>query len=427
MSHDPTNVLLDDGALVVCDGTRNKCCYNKQYADLACKRLHGDKYGYSNVFATPAEGKCPPNQQSFQCRADTTTECSREYNRDGPYGTHLLDEHPPRYWDEIYKNTADFWKKSDQYCRQKYGVNAIRAFGDRTHPNGRCVRVSWDQSPQLYPDSGQEKYAITLNTGVGQFVPVTRPYTHIPTAPEPQKLEDCCDPNNAGAPGKNPVCGPQVCFGKKACDNTNIVKQVCSDRDNVAKNEKCADVCTRMNVAGNGSWCNEPIKEYCQGKNLETETCRNFCSADNLDLNPDLASFCDNQYVNYCASKESFVDKKRQEQLCGCINSPFPLASCVDANCSNKIGVMTTNLRRIFRDNLCPTICTQNIIIDGKPVVNIDRIRWTQYCPGYPYPNSPDNPYSPPKETKRAQIVQYTTIGVVLVLVILALVFLFLR
>lgn len=433
--YDPTNVLLDNGSLAQCATSADGlCCYTKEYADLACKRKFGQQYGFSNVtseVATPSDDPTRPKLpqcvrgQPYVCRANVTEMCKRGYNKDGPYGTDLRDPNPPWFVTQIWNNTPQFWSGSDSYCR-KYGPNGIRAFGDQNYPiDGRCVRAEWKKA-SLYPDEGKSEYAIRYNLGFAVNGRHTRPSgTMIPSTPS-EPLEKCCNPNEVK--DMDQVCDPQTCFGKKACDQSQYAQQFCSDKDNVANDPACIDSCLRLNNVGSSSWCNAPIKNYCQGKNLESEACRTYCTAANLDKNPDLAAFCDNQYVNYCQRTDNEVDIKRQKQLCGCINSPFPLASCVDAACSNQISVMTSNLRKVFRDNLCPNICTQNIVIDGKAVVDIDRVKWQQYCPGVPVPGDGDNPYTPPdviQKEKESKLMLQVGVPIIFVLLILALVFLF--
>jgi hypothetical protein len=443
--YDPTSVLLGNGGFASCKESSN-CCGSIQYADLFCKHTYGGQYGYSNVFATPAINdpiRPVPTCKTgnvYQCRANVTQECDRgtdAYNRKGPFGTVLLEEKLtagtlPKQGNTYmtYSNTPAYWAALDGYCRAKYGKTAVRAFGDRNNPYGRCVRVDWTKS-QYYPDSNLQQYAITQWRGSMPplQVPVTRPDVIIPTAPS-EDIEKCCNPKDPD-PYASFACSPQTCFGKKACDNTQIVQSICSDKDNVATDSKCADTCVRLNDTGSSSWCNNPIKAYCQGKNLETETCRNYCSAANLDNNPDLAAFCENQYVNYCAKKnDPSVDVKRQEKLCACINSPLPNAACVDAACTNGISVLAKRQRDTFKAG-CPDICLQNFVVDGKVVVDIDHLKWEQYCPGQPIPGSnPDNPYYPPDVITKETISKYATyigVPVIIVLVIIALVFLLLK
>jgi hypothetical protein len=66
----------------------------------------------------------------------------------------------------------------------------------------------------------------------------------------------------------------------------------------------------------------------------------------------------------------------------------------------------------------CPDVCQQNFIIDGNAVVDIDKTKWEQYCPGYPVPGSPDNPWTPSDKDNKTQIAWYVGGGVLAALVI---------
>jgi hypothetical protein len=435
---DPTNAQLDKGALITCGGNVDpKCCYSRAFADRACKKAYGDLCGYSNVhaeLATPSStGPVLPNcpiGQPYECRADITPMCpSRDalkYNKDAKFG--MMQTAP-------YAQQQPLVAQFNSFC-QSLGPNSNRMFADLAGADptkntwnqkdwGQCVIGSWTPG-QLYPDTGSF-------TGLVATFPNNIPSyrgDEVMPSQTTEPLEDCCNPVDAG-PAKEKkrvqVCSPQTCFGKKACDTTNIVKQICSDKDNIATDNACVDTCIRLNKTGSQSWCNVPIQTYCQGKNLETEGCRRYCSADNIDLNPQLASFCDNAYVNYCSSKDPSYDEKRQKQLCGCINSRLPSAICVDAACTNQIAVTPTKQRQILKSG-CPDICQQNIFVDakGNAVIQIDDLNWSQICPNTPPPGSnPDNPWAPPGEEKGLRLGWYIGVPALVVLIVLVLVFLF--
>lgn len=416
---DNTNVILPDdpnqppnqlGDLVRCGtGTDDKCCFNIDFANRACKRQYGAQYGYSQVWAQqalPKDGRPVPNCSTgapYECHANTNAFCVRPvpYNKDGIYGTMLVNDNPAG-------GIEDSW------CRNVHGPNAIRAFyGDGQW--GKCVIANWKPPPQLYPDQG----------GVGPF---PRSDGTLIVNPPVELTNDCCNPVlTQRVTPLTSFCDTQTCFGKPVCDTQPSVQAYCSDRDNITKDQNCIDTCIRQNNFGQQSWCNTPIKNYCVGKNLETETCRQYCSAGNLDSNPELAAFCDNAYTNYCQSKNySIYDQKRQEQLCGCINSPLPLSFCVDSKCTNNIALSTSRQRQIVQQSGCPNICLQNLVVDGNAIVNIDNLKWQQYCPGVPVPGSnPDKPWEPEKESKTVRLGWLIGAPTLVLLIVLALVFLF--
>ncbi len=418
-SNDPnlTGIIPIQEAPVKCgDGTGAQCCYTPEQARWSCaKQLgadgksFGETYGYSNISARviPSDNKNFINcsrGQPYACYANTKSACPDSvtwpYNKKGVWGAHR-----PYYQPQTFNDFVN----GDKFCKEKNGPNSVfMGFNEGTPEFNKwgagCYIQDWTQQP----------------------------------------LNDCCTPGSEKKAGfREGLCSPQTCFGKPQCDQTPITAQICSDKDNVAKDQGCIDTCLRSNDTNSVAWCNPKIKEFCQGKNLETEACRTFCSQDTLDMNPDLANYCDNAYVQYCQSTDyKTVDRQRQSQLCGCINSPLPQANCVDSKCTNAIAIKTKSLR----DNKgkCPSnICIQQIYIDanGNPVIDIDRNQLRQICgpdfdpyaPKPPGPGpvppgpTPNPPYEPP-QTKSGQNLELLIGGpLVLVLVIVAFVFLFRR
>lgn len=382
-------VELNNGAPIICGEKDAKCCYTQEDARDSCAytrspdvsgELYGKKYGYSNLSVRPIAPGDPAYQPcnkgvQYRCYANTKAPCPTEkwdksYNRDNPDGSHR----PP--FPIKVKSLGVF------DCSEN-GPNATVLFprGDGVF----CAIKDWTQQP----------------------------------------LEICCDPGKSYP--RSLGCSPQTCFGRPACDQTSVVAQICSDKDNVAKDPGCIDTCLRSNDTNSVSWCNPKIKDYCQGKNLETEACRQYCSQDSLDKNRELAEFCDNSYVQYC-QKTTDIDPERQRQLCGCINSKLPQANCVDSACTNQIAIKTKSLRE-NKGKCDGNICISQIYIDartGKPIIDIDRVKFEQYCPGQPIPGSdPDNPYAPEKPKVPRNLELFVGVPVVLVLVVVALVLLF--
>ncbi len=405
---DPTNKVLGDGEIIACGTTGDDryCCFSQLHANRACKQAFGREYGYSNVWAIPATVK--PNRvrptptcnkgSAYECRANTLPPCRKLYNKDGVFGTEKVGP--------VDSSKTKFFEK----CAQ-YGTNAFPEMDSTEHLTGQCIISSW-KDQQLLPFS--------LGPSLDDVV--------FPTTPQ-EPTELCCNPK-----AKDPLpsnteqylrsfCDPQTCFGKRACDDTKTVQQFCSDKDNVTKDPACIDTCIRSNDRSGGGWCNAKIKEVCQGKNLETDGCRQYCSANNLDKNRELADFCDNSYVQYCKSNDyATFNRERQAQLCGCINSPLPQANCVDNKCTNGIAIQTKSLRE--RKGKCEgNICISQIYIDvktGNPIIDINKVKFEQYCPGVIPPWELQ-----PKQNWRQNLELYIGIPVVLALVVVALVFLF--
>lgn len=388
VSNDPNwtgELLLNDGAPIQCGSTNAQCCYSAENARDACAKQiglegtsYGKYYGYYNISARPI----PPgdakyvscNQgQPYACYANTKASCPPRlgyaYNKDGPDGSHKVGNQPQNLNDVI---------KGTPFCQEKNGPNSIMVSTPSTGP--QCVIQDWSSQP----------------------------------------LEACCTPGNENKMGLyESLCGPHSCFGQASCDNTQIVAQICSDKDNVANDPGCIDTCLRSNDRNSVPWCNPKIKEYCQGKNLETEACRRYCSQDSLDKNPELADFCDVSYSQYCKSTDySLYSREKQDQLCPCINSSLPIANCVDNKCTNGIGIKT----KLLRENKCGgNICISQIYIDvktGNPIIDIDRVKFEQYCPGVVPPWN--------LKPKTVQNLEWYIGGpVLLALIVVALVFLF--
>lgn len=390
--------VLNNGAPVTCGGTQ--CCNSQVEARFACNqqlapgvdgKTNGQYYGYSNISAQqiPREDKnnyvdcVGTTGHAYACYANDKASCptrnSYPYNKDGQFGSHRPSWQP--------QSSSDFLR-GDAFCREKNGPNAVMS----THRDGMFI----------------------VSTGCDIYDWTTQP------------LEQCCAPGSQTMPGLyESNCGPQTCFGKPACDKTDIVEQICSDKDNVAKDQACIDTCLRSNDTNSVRWCNPQIKKYCQGKNLETEVCRTYCTQDSIDQNPELAQYCDGAYVQYCKSTNyKTYDRKTQDKLCGCINSPLLQANCVDNKCTNGIAIKTKSLR----DNKgqCPdNVCISQIYIDPNNTGNIDINigKWNQICPGVAPPGSdPNNPFA----KKSIQNLEWYIGGpLLLALLVVALVFLF--
>jgi hypothetical protein len=344
------------------------CCDSSADAELACKTRYGSQKGWANVFARqvtdmPDCGRGLP----YRCFADTSPDCARnsnglyKYNRDGPNGTFRLSGpgtcpiYPGEYGRDI--------------CQQKFaeaGTNNAVCYGylephDQAYiPPGydSCVIADWN-SPHREATEG---------------------------------IKDCCNPS-LGLKQSTLVCGPKTCFGKRRCDDAASVRTWCSDKDRIATDPACIDTCVRTNDKAIGNvetWCTTKIKAYCQGKKLETDACQKYCSAKNLDSNVPLANFCEDAYTRYCASDDyKTYSSSRQAELCGCIGSPIPQVVCVGATCKLDTNPIPTTIqqRQFLKSDGCSSaICLQNFIVDGKPVINIDNSKWTQYCPGVPVP-----------------------------------------
>jgi hypothetical protein len=391
----PSECRLDKGAFAVCGEVFPTCCFSAQDAIGQCKRKYGPDYGWSNVTARQATAETLSKDQklpdcarglAYQCYANIDLPCDSAvkqtvpYNKNGPFGSNLILNDSVCY---EHGGDADcrWWYTGDKNAK----INAQCIFGVPTSKTGQVCAISdWK----------------------GQF------------GGNAQPLEDCCNPANTSAT-RSLYCDPQTCFGRPDCDRASVTQQVCSDKDNIATDPACKDTCMRLNETNSRTWCNDAIQKYCEkGNNIESEECRDYCTAKNLDENKDLAEFCENAYGLYCKS-EDYVryNRARQSQLCGCIGSPIPEAVCVGADCTNSIGPTTRAQRDILRAGCPDTICLQNFIVDGKAVINIDNSSWNQYCPGYAIPGS--------KATNPQNVSLYVIVPVIVILLIAALVLLF--
>lgn len=205
--------ICDGGAPVLCGGSQ--CCNSAAEARNVCGVRFGPTYGWSNTWAQaiPKESKnyvdCGRSGAAYECRATIAPSCpnryNRPYNKDGPYGSHRVGVQPT--------NSSE-WNRRDAFCREKNGPNAVMTTTPR---------------PDIAPGAVKEECDI--------FEWKTQP------------LEQCCTPGSQTTSGLyESLCGPQTCFGKPACDNALVTQTICSDRDNVTKDQACVDTCITNNT-----------------------------------------------------------------------------------------------------------------------------------------------------------------------------------
>ena len=119
---------------------------------------------------------------------------------------------------------------------------------------------------------------------------------------------DCCfgreDPCNCSSPDQ--------CANEETSICKTALKTYCSD-DNLVNDKDCLGWCN-----SNEDSCRENVKNYCQGANLISSTCKSLCEGNSISSsNKD--SVCQDNLKEFCADKD-IADPKYQD-ICGCYYS----------------------------------------------------------------------------------------------------------